>query len=445
MDVVEKAKIFAVRAHNGQVRKTETDKPMIVHLFDVASILKLYEFDDNVIAAGYLHDTLEDTKTTKDDILNNFNDDILSLILGDTEEDKSLSWKDRKTITINDAKVLDLRHKAIIIADKISNLEDMLIYFNKLGVKDFSVFNQGFELQKWYFENLYESLILNEDAEKEYFKRLKSLIDEIFNNEEDEYLKNTIFKNKENEFLEVKKLDAKKWEMAKLKRIFSVKPYVIEFTGTPRTGKTTLINNLYDFFKKGKFKTSVLEEFTTSRRYKEELYPKLKNEYKNIVNTEIPKYVLKDLEEELQKNLDVILIDRSLFDRIIWVNRLYLNGGMEKQEYNDYLDTYIPLVNEKINIIIALKTDALTSIKRDYNANLSLEKRNFLNEKNVNEYNISLDNTLQMFKNKAYEFDTTDLSQREISIEVAHKILDCYREQVISEIKYEINNILIEK
>lgn len=445
MDVVEKAKIFAVRAHNGQVRKTEKDKPMIVHLFDVASILKLYEFDDNVIAAGYLHDTLEDTKTTKDDILNNFNDDILSLILGDTEEDKSLSWKDRKTITINDAKALDLRHKAIIIADKISNLEDMLIYFNKVGAKDFSAFNQGFELQKWYFENLYESLILNEDAEKEYFKRLKSLIDEIFNNEEDEYLKNTIFKNKENEFLEVKKLDAKKWEIAKLKRIFSVKPYVIEFTGTPRTGKTTLINNLYDFFKKGKFKTSILEEFTTSKRYKEELYPKLKNEYKNIVNTEIPKYVLKDLEEELQKDLDVILIDRSLFDRIIWVNRLYLNGGMEKQEYNDYLDTYISLVNEKINIVIALKTDALTSIKRDYNANLSLEKRNFLNENNVNEYNVSLENTLQMFKNKAYEFDTTDLSQREISIEVAHKILDSYREQVISEIKYEINNILMEK
>ena len=166
MNVVEQAKKFAIKAHDGQVRKTEKDKPMIVHLFDVASILKLYGFDDNVIAAGFLHDTLEDTKVVKEDILNNFNEDILSLILGDTEEDKTLSWKERKTITINEAKNLDLRHKAIIIADKISNLEDMLIYFNKLGTKDFSAFNQGFESQKWYFENLYQNLILNEDENK---------------------------------------------------------------------------------------------------------------------------------------------------------------------------------------------------------------------------------------------------------------------------------------
>lgn len=435
MNVVEQAKEFAIKAHKGQVRKTEKDKPMIIHLFDVASILKLYEFDENVIAAGFLHDTLEDTKVVKEDILNNFNEDILSLILGDTEEDKTLSWKERKTITINEAKNLDLRHKAIIIADKISNLEDMLIYFNKLGTKDFSAFNQGFESQKWYFENLYQNLILNEDENKEYFKRLKSLIDEIFNNKEDEFLKNTIFKNKEQEYIEVKKLDAKKWELAKLKRLFDIEPYTIEFTGTPRTGKTTLINNLYDFFKKGKFKTSILEEFTTSKRYKEQIYPKLKNEYKNVVNTEIPKYVLKDLEEEMQKDLDVILIDRSLFDRIIWVNRLYLKNGMKEEEYKDYLNTYVPLVNEKIDIVIALKTDAITALKRDYNANLSLEKRNFLNEDNVNEYNVSLENTLKMFENKVYLFDTTNTSQRETSIEVAHKILDSYRSRALNEIK----------
>ena len=59
----------------------------------------------------------------------------------------------------------------------------------------------------------------------------------------------------------------------------------------------------------------------------------------------------KKLEEEEQaKDLDVILIDRSLFDRIIWVDRLYLKNGMKEDEYKDYLNTYIPLVNEKIDI-----------------------------------------------------------------------------------------------
>ena len=108
---------------------------------------------------------------------------------------------------------------------------------------------------------------------------------------------------------------------------------------------------------------------------------------------------------------------------------------MEKEEYEEYLNTYVPLVNEKIDVVIALKTDAITSLKRDYNANLSLEKRNFLNEDNVNEYNISLDNTIKLFENKAYVFDTTDTSQRETSIEVTHKILDSYRSRALSEIK----------
>lgn len=141
----------------------------------------------------------------------------------------------------------------------------------------------------------------------------------------------------------------------------------------------------------------------------------------------------------MQKDLDVILIDRSLFDRIIWVNRLYLKNGMKEDEYKDYLNTYIPLVNEKIDIVIALKTDAITALKRDYNANLSLEKRNFLNEDNVNEYNASLENTLKMFENKAYVFDTTNTSQRETSIEVAHKILDSYRSRALDQVKKMVN------
>ncbi len=141
----------------------------------------------------------------------------------------------------------------------------------------------------------------------------------------------------------------------------------------------------------------------------------------------------------MQKDLDVILIDRSLFDRIIWVNRLYLKNGMKEDEYKDYLNTYIPLVNEKIDIVIALKTDAITALKRDYNANLSLEKRNFLNEDNVNEYNASLENTLKMFENKVYLFDTTNTSQRETSIEVAHKILDSYRSRALDQVKKMVN------
>ena len=100
MDIKLKAKEFAIKAHYGQMRKSDKSKPMIVHLMDAANILESYNFDDNVVAAAYLHDTLEDTDCTQDDILNNFGSDILSLVLGDTEIDKSLSWEERKEQTI---------------------------------------------------------------------------------------------------------------------------------------------------------------------------------------------------------------------------------------------------------------------------------------------------------------------------------------------------------
>ena len=179
---------------------------MIIHPINVADILSEYGFDDNVVAAGYLHDVIEDTKYTKEDLLNEFNDDIVSLVLGATEEDKSLSWEERKLHTINSIKKLDLRHKAIICADKISNLEDLIIYFAKFGKKDFSCFKRNYEKQKWYYESIYESLIYNEDENIPMFVFLKDLIDEAFTLEENNFVKDEIFKGKQREYKKLKNL-----------------------------------------------------------------------------------------------------------------------------------------------------------------------------------------------------------------------------------------------
>ena len=63
MDIKEKAKMFAINAHMGQVRKSEPDKPMIIHPISVGELLESFGYDDHVIAAGYLHDVVEDTNT----------------------------------------------------------------------------------------------------------------------------------------------------------------------------------------------------------------------------------------------------------------------------------------------------------------------------------------------------------------------------------------------
>ena len=157
--------------------------------------------------------------------------------------------------------------------------------------------------------------------------------------------------------------------------------------------------------------------------------------YKNIINTEIPKYVLEDLDNEINKNNDIILIDRSLFDRMIWMDRLYNKNGVTKEEYDNYIDEYIPIIKNKIDIIIGLYTDSLTSLRRDYTANTSLEKRTFLNEDNINEYNDSLMNIKELSNKENinfYLFDTTNKSERDISFEILDTILTDMRSKYIS-------------
>lgn len=445
MKVWLKAKRFAIKAHNGQVRKSAPEKPMIIHPINVAQILEQYGFDENVIAAGYLHDVVEDTDYGIDDIEKRFGLDIASLVSSASEPDKSLSWEERKRHTIEEVKKLDLRRKAVICADKISNLEDLRMLFEINGRVDFSAFKRGFEQQKWYYTEVYNSLTFEEDVNYPMFSRLKELVDYIFYAKtNDDYVRNIIFKDNLEEYNILKKIHYRKEEIFKLKNILSKKmPYVIEFTGTPRTGKTSLINNLMDFFKKAGFNVCLLEEFTTSLKYKKEIYPILKDKYKNVVNTEISKYVLKQLKEAISSNYDIIIVDRSLFDRLIWVDRLTLKEEMSSLEYNEYKNIYIPLIKEKINIIIGMYTDSLTALKRDFSAYLSLEKRNFLNEENVDEYNKSLINMGQLAKDEDINFrlvDTTDKSQRDVSFQVIDFILDDMRGDILSKLKSEFSN-----
>lgn len=448
MNIQERAKIFAIKAHQGQVRKSDKEKPMIIHPINVADILREYGYDDNVVAAGYLHDVVEDTKYQEEDILKEFGEDITSLVMGASEKDKSLSWEERKEAVIKEIKDLDLRHKAIICADKISNLEDFNIISMIKGEYDFSSFRRGYDKQKWYYQEVYKKLIVNEDANLPMFKRLKSLIDYVFNDlRGDEYLKDVIFVNDEEEYAELLKLHYRKEEIYKLCKILPKKPYIIEFTGTPRTGKTTLINIYKDFFKKKGFKVKVLEEFATSKKYKEELYPKLKDRDLKTLNEEIFKNVLKQLEEVLKEEVDIVIMDRGLTDRLVWFDRFFEQEGLESLEKEKHMATYLSQAlenSQKVDLVIATYTDTLTALKRDYKTYLSLEERSFLNEQNLNEYNNSLlniKNILLAKKMNYYLVDTTSKSLRELSILIAQIILENMRKEFIDRVNKEFNNV----
>ena len=441
MNILEAAKSFAIMAHNGQFRRCEPDKPVIVHPIGVANKLIKYGFDDHVVAAGYLHDVIEDTSYTIDDIKKVFGIDVAQLVYTATEPNPNDSWEKRKSHTINSIKDLPLRNKAVICADKIDNLESLKILFTKNGHKDFSAFKRGEELQKWYYTEVYKSLIIGCNPELPIFRELKDMIDYVFYDKENNYLKETIFIDNSDYYGKLKKLDAQIEELKQLKMMSKLsKPFIVEFTGTPRTGKTTSINALYDFFKKGGFKISVIEEFTSSSYYKDILKNKIKElsvEERNLIILENIHRLLATIDS----NSEIVLLDRSLNDRMIWNYYNYKRGSMSEETYYKTLKEYEPLISSLIDYLIITYADPIISLRRDYNASLSLSPRSFLNEKNLNDFNNSMiamkPRFMENIENVSY-IDTNNLSGSYTAVEVASDIMPVIRTRYLDSFKSQL-------
>ena len=124
MSIVERAIIFAAKAHEGQTRKL-TDIPYITHPFAVGMLLQKSNCTDEVIAAGILHDTLEDTSTTYEELTEHFGVYIANLVVAASEPDKSLPWEARKQHTIERLKGAYLEEIQVITADKLHNLRSI--------------------------------------------------------------------------------------------------------------------------------------------------------------------------------------------------------------------------------------------------------------------------------------------------------------------------------
>jgi (p)ppGpp synthase/HD superfamily hydrolase len=121
-------------------------------------ILQQAGCEENIVIAGLLHDTLEDTDTTEEEISALFGPEVLRLVQGASEPDKSLSWEERKQHTLEYLKAADLDIRQLTCADKLHNLRTILRDFEEQGAEIWNKFNRGYEQQKWYYTNLVLSL-----------------------------------------------------------------------------------------------------------------------------------------------------------------------------------------------------------------------------------------------------------------------------------------------
>lgn len=153
---LEKAITFAVDHHAGQFRKG-TVRPYIMHPLETMQILNSMNADINLLIAGVLHDTIEDTEATAEGIREVFGDDVAALISANSE-DKSKTWDERKKHTIDNLAKASKRVKMLIMADKVSNLRSLAADYSQIGKELWKRFNAPAEKQAWYYGSIQDAL-----------------------------------------------------------------------------------------------------------------------------------------------------------------------------------------------------------------------------------------------------------------------------------------------
>lgn len=182
--ILDRAIIFATNAHSGEKRKG-TDIPYILHPLEVAAIVATMTDDINIIAAAVLHDVLEDTPITVEQLECEFGTVIAQLVLSETENKRigqsaQDTWKIRKQETIEHLKYkASEAEKMIALGDKLSNIRAICRDYGTIGDKLWDRFNQKDKaLHAWYYMSIAETL--SELKEYEAWREYDKLVSQIF-------------------------------------------------------------------------------------------------------------------------------------------------------------------------------------------------------------------------------------------------------------------------
>lgn len=185
MELVERAIIFATKAHEGMRRKNNL--PYILHPVEVAAIVSSMTSDQEVIAAGALHDVVEDTEIGIQVIEKEFGKRVAGLVSSETEDKRKelpadVTWKVRKEEAMEVLKnTKDINVKILFLSDKLSNLRSIYSNWGKEGPNLWKHFNQKDPVeQKWYYNSIanYTQELSDTLAGREY----NWLVQELFGN-----------------------------------------------------------------------------------------------------------------------------------------------------------------------------------------------------------------------------------------------------------------------
>lgn len=179
--LLNQAIIFATNAHEGQFRKG-TQIPYILHPLEAATIAGTMTTDEDILAGAVLHDVIEDTDTTLEQIEELFGKRVSFLVAQESENKREnlpaqSTWKKRKQETLEHLKTAPTDVKMITLGDKLSNMRAIHRDYIALGDQLWQRFNQKDKNEHyWYYQGIAERLaeLKEYQAYKEYCELIKN-------------------------------------------------------------------------------------------------------------------------------------------------------------------------------------------------------------------------------------------------------------------------------
>ena len=181
--LLDKAIIFAVQAHHNTERRGK-GFPYIVHPMEAVEIVATMTTDQELLAAAALHDTIEDTDVTYEQIRKEFGERVANLVHAESDQfpegvSEEDSWHDRKKAAIDRLAATSYDAKIVAMGDKLSNMRAIWRDYQTQGDELWKIFHVTDKAaHEWHYRGL--AAALSELRDTFAYREFERLIDEVF-------------------------------------------------------------------------------------------------------------------------------------------------------------------------------------------------------------------------------------------------------------------------
>src|SRR6266568_50174 len=235
--------------------------------------------------------------------------------------------------------------------------------------------------------------------------------------------------------IHIKKLEEQAAEILKLKKDTRPRrPIVIEFCGSPKSGKTSCISALNIFLKRNNFKTLLLTERASICPV-----PDKQNPMFNIWTACAAITQLVDYLSNKAKEVDVIIVDRAIFDALCWFEWLLENDHLDFDNYNSLVNFLtMKKFRSIIDLIYVFEVSPQVSMLREYSCLLTRKSGSIMNVETLLSYNNAINVSVEKHGGKfakIQNIDTSLIDQTRVGAEVTNIVMESLHDLTVEKNK----------